>query len=348
MIKISVVVPTYKRPDLLRKCINALLNQYFDRHEFEIIIVTDGPDPIAANVLDNICSVHESFLIRRRELPQKAGPAAARNAGWQAANGRLIVFTDDDCLPQRDWLQAYWQAYLQMQQIHIAFTGKLIVPCPDPPTDYEKNIMQLEQADFITANCACTKLALQRVRGFDEDFTMAWREDSELHFTLMEAHIPIVRVKEAVVIHPVRKARWGVSLFTERKNLFNALLLRKHPVFFRRFIPGVSLKNYYTIIALLLVAVASLLLQWWSIAIIALAGWLLMEIIFILKRLTGTSKKLGHVLEMVVTSLLIPWIAVFWSWYGYLKFNKKFNKKVYDTKPGHDKENSHIAGAATG
>jgi len=344
MIKISVAIPTYKRPALLQKCINALLAQHFDRREFEIIVVTDGPDTASAEMMNNICAEHASYLLQLKQLPHKRGPAAARNAGWQAANGRLIAFTDDDCQPQRDWLQGYWRAYIEMKHIHIAFTGRIIVPCSPRPTDYEKNIAQLEQAAFVTANCACSKLALQRVRGFDEAFTMAWREDSELHFKLMEAHIPIVYVTDAVVIHPVRKARWGISLFTEKKNHFNALLFRKHPAFSRRWIPQNGLAGYYMIIILFITALTAMLLRWPTFVAIALAGWLLLEIQFIGKRLRGTSKKPGHVLEMVITSLLIPWIAVFWSWYGYLKFNKK----TYDVTSGHDKEDSHIAGAATG
>src|SRR5207245_7591311 len=34
------------------------------------------------------------------------GPAAARNAGWRAANGEVIAFTDDDCIPEPGWLLA--------------------------------------------------------------------------------------------------------------------------------------------------------------------------------------------------------------------------------------------------
>jgi glycosyltransferase involved in cell wall biosynthesis len=343
MIKVSVVIPTYKRPGLLQNCIKALLVQHFDRREFEIIVVADGPDNETAAMVKRISLEHPSYLIGLRQLPLKGGPAAARNTGWQTANGRLIVFTDDDCVPEQGCLQAYWKAYVHSDQIHIAFTGKVIVPRPPQPTDYEKNISQLERAVFVTANCACTKLALQRVGGFDEDFTMAWREDSELHFKLMGAHVPIVHVPEAVVIHPARKAGWGVSLFTEKKNLFNALLFRKHPVFFRRWIGNTSLKHYYIIIILFLVGIGAILLHWPVIATVALYAWLVMEMAFIRKRLKGTSKRFDHVLEMIITSLLIPWIAVFWSWYGYLKFSKR----TYD-KSRNDKENSHFTGAAVG
>jgi len=48
--QISVVVPTYHRPDLLSKCLQALVAQQFDRNEYEIIIVSDGPDELTKSI----------------------------------------------------------------------------------------------------------------------------------------------------------------------------------------------------------------------------------------------------------------------------------------------------------
>jgi hypothetical protein len=44
----------------------------------------------------------------------------------------------------------------------------------------------------------------------------------------------LVRVHEATVVHAVRPARWGVSVRQQRKNMFNALLYKEHPVLYRR------------------------------------------------------------------------------------------------------------------
>lgn len=188
--KISVVIPTYRRAPLLKRCLEALVNQSIPKDSYEIVVVSDGPD-------------HETFLcifdvqqqfpecpsIRFFSLPEKKGPAAARNKGWQMATANLVVFTDDDCIPMFFFLEAYLDAYEAGNSEWQAFTGTVHVPIPEYPTDHEKNTAHLERAAFVTANCACTRRALQRINGFDEDFKMAWREDSALEFELLRAGI---------------------------------------------------------------------------------------------------------------------------------------------------------------
>src|SRR5205085_6758012 len=70
--------------------------------------------------------------------------------------------------------------------------------------------------------------------GFDERFTSAWREDSDLHFRLLEQEACIRKVPEAVVVHPVRPAPWAESRSEEhtselqsQSNLVCRLLLEK-------------------------------------------------------------------------------------------------------------------------
>src|SRR5690606_28167604 len=104
---ISIVVPTYRRPALLARCVRALPSQRFPRSLYEIIVVTDGPDGETLAVLNQFTG---NPVVRIHSLPQKSGPAAARNAGWRMAEGRLILFTDDDCIPARHWIDAYWTA----------------------------------------------------------------------------------------------------------------------------------------------------------------------------------------------------------------------------------------------
>ena len=51
---VSVVVPTYRRPQLLDRCLRALLAQNFPPHAYEIIVVDDGPeDPVPASFFPN-------------------------------------------------------------------------------------------------------------------------------------------------------------------------------------------------------------------------------------------------------------------------------------------------------
>ena len=320
MLRISVVIPTYRRPDLLFKCVGALHEQELPLADFEVIVVSDGPDPITEQALSNWAD--RPANLHFSPLPQKAGPAAARNHGWQQAHAELIAFTDDDTVPTPNWLTGYLEAW--KGEALAAFTGKVIVPLPPYPTDYAQNTAGLETAEFVTANCACAKAALHHVGGFDERFTMAWREDSDLHFKILEANIPLLKVDDATVVHPVRKARWGVSISEQKKTVFNALLYKKFPVLYRQRIQAKPPLTYYLIVASLLVAIFSLLLMHTTIALVALTTWVLLLLQFTLKRLANTSHATSHIYEMLYTSVVIPFASIYWHFYGLMKYRVWF------------------------
>jgi GT2 family glycosyltransferase len=317
--KMSVVIPTYQRPELLLRCIDALYNQIFPKDEYEIIVVSDGPDQKTKVALSSLADSGKP-LIRFLSLKEKGGPAAARNFGWRSSASKLIAFTDDDCIPDAKWLLGFWNAFLRTAGSKAAFTGKTSVPIPSVPTDYERNIAQLETAEFITANCACTKAALEKVGGFDEQFTMAWREDSDLQFKFLEQGIPIINVRNAIVTHPVRKAPWGVSIKEEKKGIFNALLYKKFPSLYKKRIQPTPPWHYYIIFGCIFLFLMGTLTSMPWVARTSFACWALLTGWFAFKRLHKTSHSLSHVAEMVVTSAVIPILSLYWRIYGALKY----------------------------
>jgi len=319
--KASIVIATYRRGKLLVKCLEALARQSFNKEDFEIIIVSDGIDDQASALVKNFELANNALNVVFYCLPVNRGPAAARNTGWKLASGQLILFTDDDCLPSETWIADCWNDYMSVGLTMAAFTGKIKVPLPAFPTDYERNTANLETAEFVTANCACTRNALELVNGFDEDFKMAWREDSDLQFRLIEAGVPVLKTN-AMVTHPVRSAEWGASIREQKKSMFNALLYKKHPQLYKQKITGTGLWNYYLIIIAFLTAITALVQKQYTLFNIALLLWMGATFYFLFKRLKNTSRQPGHLFEMFVTSLLIPFISVYWNWYGALKFKK--------------------------
>jgi GT2 family glycosyltransferase len=318
--KISVVVPTYKRAALLSSCLIALSKQRMSQDDFEVIVVIDGPD---AQTEELIGRLREEYIpsLSYITLSENSGPASARNIGWRNATAQLVAFTDDDCRPGPSWLSSLWRAYEESGYAEkIAFSGKVIVPLPERPTDFELNTAHLETADFITANCACTKAALEAVAGFDERFRMAWREDSDLEFGLLERGVPVLKVKEAIVVHPVRRARWGTSIREQRKTMFNALLYKKYPHLYREKIQRLPAWNYYVIIAGVLMIVLGLILDNKTTGLTGALLYIALTIAFILKRLRNTSRTTPHVIEMIATSLVIPFYSVYWTLYGSFKY----------------------------
>jgi glycosyltransferase involved in cell wall biosynthesis len=321
MITVSIVVPTYRRPKLLTNCLKALLLQKFDKWLYEIIIVSDGPDEETKNVVNNWVG-YEHPQMRYMPLPEKKGPAAARNYGWLNARGKVIAFTDDDCTPDPYWLRELVKNCNPNQD--VALTGKTIVPISKHPTDYEQNTAHLQTADFITANCACTKNALIKAGGFDEQFSMAWREDSDLEFKFIDNNIPIKKVESAIVVHPVRNSPWGVSIKEQKKTMYNALLFKKHPRLYRKKIKQTRPLLYYCIIAAFAIMLVGIISRAHGVAFVGFAGWLGLTSSLIFKRLYATRLSISHISEMVATSFVIPFVSVYWQWYGAVKYRVLF------------------------
>jgi len=321
---ISVVIATWQRTALLQRCLQALLAQTMEGCCYEIIVVTDGPDPDTVSFLKQWLQNYEGEVgVACMSLAVKKGPAAARNAGWRKANGELIVFTDDDCIPQPDCLQQYWYTYLFHRHTAVAFSGQIKVPLPGLPTDYAMNTARLEQARFVTANCACSRMALELTGGLDEEFTMAWREDTALEFDLSEKNIPIIKVPDAVIVHPVRTANWGVSIREQKKGMYNALLYKKHSGQYEKSNEGKTPRYYYLIILMLLLA---LIFSFNNTTLMTgcLLIWLLLTAWFTWNRLRNTSRSPLHIAEMAFTSAVIPVLSVYWTIYGAIKFKTFF------------------------
>jgi GT2 family glycosyltransferase len=320
--RVSVVVPTFRRPDALARCLSALLAQEFDPAGFEIVVADDAASEATRRQVEALAGSSRPSL---RHLPvngPRHGPAAARNLGWRSAIGANIAFTDDDCIPDKRWLAAGFAAIEGGEA--AAATGRVVVPLPDDPTDYERDAAGLAAAEFVTANCFCRRSVLEAVGGFDERFETAWREDSDLHFAILERGWPIAKADSAIVVHPVRPARWGVSLRQQRKSLFNALLYKKHPELYRRRIRPQPPWDYYAAVAAPAVAAAGLLAGSRALALAGGAAWVVLTGRFCHRRLRDTSRAPRHVAEMALTSALIPPLSVFWRLYGALKFRVVF------------------------
>src|SRR5690606_9256688 len=198
--KISVVIPTYQRPKLLVKCLKALAQQTLEKDEFQVIVIHDGPMDDRTTEIVLFWEEHHALNVSFHHTVKKNGPAAARNVGWRYAEADWIAFTDDDCLPEPNWLQRLLNMIPTGRS--LAYTGQTIVPLTGTPTDYERNVAHLATASFITANCMIAKKTLEQVGGFDERFEKAFREDSDLEFKLRSNQITIQKVPTAQVVHP--------------------------------------------------------------------------------------------------------------------------------------------------
>jgi glycosyltransferase involved in cell wall biosynthesis len=317
----SVVVPTYRRPELLGRCLAALDRQTIDAASIEIIVADDAA---SEETREQVARWQRASTVSLRYLAVagRHGPAAARNAGWHAASGEIIAFTDDDTEPDSHWI-ARGVDGMRRAKLDAAW-GRVVVPLPPRPTDYERDAAGLERAGFVTANCFVRRAALEAVGGFDDSFAMAWREDSDLFFRLLRADCRIDKIDDAVVVHPLRPASWGVSLRQQRKAAYDALLYKKDRTLYARFVRPGRPSLYYAIVVALAVMISAGLTHHTSAALLAGVAWLILTATFAARRLRGTSRAPTHVAEMLVTSAIIPPLSLFWRAVGGVRHRVAF------------------------
>src|SRR6188472_4377388 len=98
---VSVVVPFRDRRPLLRDLLDALEDQSWT--DVEVVLVDDGSTDGAADEAEGRAVGGRPITVLRQE---GSGAVAARQAGVAAARGRILAFTDSDCVPDPGWLEA--------------------------------------------------------------------------------------------------------------------------------------------------------------------------------------------------------------------------------------------------
>jgi glycosyltransferase involved in cell wall biosynthesis len=325
---VSVVVPTCRRPRQLRRCVRALLAQRLERSAFEIIVVDDGRDDATRTLVEALAHSrsHADPALRYLRAPKGRGPAVARNFGWRSARGALIAFTDEDTVPDPEWLANGLQAMSRHAE-WSALIGRISVPRLDHsrrPVDPERIVRAPGPPAFATANAFVRRDALVAVDGFDERFAGAWREDADLYFRLLRDVGPVGQCAGAVVLQPAREERWALCLRRQKDTFFDALLYKKHPRLYRQCIRPVPPWNHYLIVA------ATLMAPWLIAAdLVEIAMAILGFAISLVLRLTGqrlrqADGKPSVLGTTLLTSVLIPFLSVYWRLRGAVRFRVLF------------------------
>jgi len=98
----SVIVPFLNEEKYIRRSVEALVNQDFDKKEYELIFVDNGSTDGSSAIVSQFSGV--TLL-----LEGGGGAYRARNMGIEAARGDIIAFTDADCVASKGWLTAIYK-----------------------------------------------------------------------------------------------------------------------------------------------------------------------------------------------------------------------------------------------
>lgn len=180
---LSVVVPTFKRPERLRSLLRAVTAQVGDV-AYEVIVVDDG----GGGIQDVVAEFRERLpLVVLTQT--NSGPGRARNLGAGEARGTRLVFIDDDCVPEPDWLEQISTAHREAPDAAIGGTTvNLLTENPFSSAsqilvDFLYLYFQREEGrndSFLTTNNASVpRDGFWRSGGFDVGFERAAGEDRE-------------------------------------------------------------------------------------------------------------------------------------------------------------------------
>ncbi|MEV4570617.1 glycosyltransferase [Nonomuraea sp. NPDC049419] len=311
----TVVIPTVGRATL-RETLAAVGS------DVPVIVVDDRRgDPGALHVPAHVRVVRSGGR----------GPAAARNAGWRAADTPWVVFLDDDVIPASGWAQAVWKDLVDLPPEVAGSQGRIRVPRPvrRRPTDAERHTAGLSGALWVTADMAYRREVLQAMGGFDERFPRAYREDADLALRVSRAGHRLVK-GDRVTTHPVRDDGFWASVRFQRGNADDALMRRLHGPGWRAAIggaPGRLRLHAATTAAGLTAALLGVTSAATrarrrgasagpgvgpGVGIAALAAgavWAALTAEFAWRRIAPGPRTPGEVLRMAVTSVLIPPVA---------------------------------------
>lgn len=189
----SVIVPTHNRREALAKKLRALENQ---PGAFEVIVVADG---CTDDTLEFLQQYKPPFALRFLEITPGLGAANARNRGAGMARGDVLLFSDDDVIPQPGWIEAHQKAHTRPRTVAV---GRLELP----PALRGTGAAELKGPRAfwwnITGNNTSLPRALfEEVGGYDPAFSGYGGEDPDLGYRLMRAGARLVFVREALAVH---------------------------------------------------------------------------------------------------------------------------------------------------
>jgi GT2 family glycosyltransferase len=272
---ISIVIPAYNAEKTLGACLEALRIQTVVPQE--VIVVDDG----STDCTSQVASDFNVKLIRQANQ----GPASARNAGVAEACGEIILFTDSDCEPEKQWVE------------------KMVAPFNDPRVDGVKGVYRTRQAepaarlvqaefedryrllaqsewiDFVDGHAAAfRRAAILEIGGFDPAFPEANNEDVDFSYRLAAAGKRMVFRPDAIVYHHHPDSFLKYFILKVKRGYWRMIVYKQHP--------GKAIRDSYTPqvmkLQILLIYLAAALLGLSIFNLTLLFGFLVTAILFII------------------------------------------------------------------
>lgn len=224
--RISVIVCTYNGAATLRACLTAL--ERLNYPDYEILLVDDGSTDTVPDIAQDFPKIQYLRL-------EHGGLSVARNAGAAASTGSILAYTDDDCMPDEDWL--IYLARTLEDPVMAAAGGPNIPPpaksmvqaCVTAAPGGPAHVLLSDRlAEHVPGcNLAVKRAAFDSITGFRPKYKAAG-DDVDFCWRLQEAGYGIAFQAAAMVWHD---RRTSVRAFLKQQAGYGkaeALLMARH------------------------------------------------------------------------------------------------------------------------
>lgn len=185
--RLSVVICTFNRADLLRECLQSLVEQTLTKDRYEILVVDNNSTDNTRDLVTCLSRGHSNIHYLFEE---NQGLSFARNRGWSEAKEEFVAYLDDDATAAPDWCERIASAFSRVSPVPVAVGGSILPRlCCDPPWWFNSRLetrtwghtacfLQLPLAPFgfSGSNMAFKKTVLSEHGGFDTKLGMCGKQ----------------------------------------------------------------------------------------------------------------------------------------------------------------------------
>ena len=231
--EVSVVIPAFNAENCIRRTLESLLRQTF-KGRVEVIVVNDGSKDRTADAVKEFSKGRKNISLINQA---NQGPAAARNAGARAAKGSILLFTDSDCVVEKDWIEEMLKPFSNKEIVGVQgryrIYNKESLVARFVQYEVEERYQRMEKQptiDFIGSYSAGYRRdVFLSFGGFDTSFKKASGEDPEISYRMADKGLKMVFAPKAIVYHSHPDSLKRYLKMKYGRGYWGDMLYKKHP-----------------------------------------------------------------------------------------------------------------------
>lgn len=230
--KLSIIIPTLNRADLLKQTLESIHKQTFSKEDFEVIVIDNG----SVDHTKEVCVDYQKVSGNLRYIyDNRPGLHIGRNRGYLESKSDILVYADDDIIAYSSWLEAIYEGFKDEKTVLIGGNNYPYFECAPPRWLEElwiynerEKAKRLETHSIIImgneprrvkpgmvfgCNFAIRKKIVKEAGGFHPDgvpdIYLKYRGDGESYVTsyINRYNMKVMFYPEALVYHMVTKQR---------------------------------------------------------------------------------------------------------------------------------------------